>query len=76
MLASIMDHNASHTGSTCCVEALVSTTRTIANIMMMNPNEKMAAKADFCWRLICRFQRSRSGRAMMSRSQTISTAVE
>jgi len=52
-LASITDHNASHTGSTCWVVALISTTRTMATMTMRAPREKMAATAIFWGRLIC-----------------------
>jgi len=74
-LASIIDHRASQIGSTWCIEALVSITRTIAKTITTNPSEKIAASTDFCCRLIWRFQRRRSGRAMMRRSHRMSTAV-
>ena len=47
-LPSVMDHRASHTGSTCLVEALISMARIIATSITIKLNEKIAATASFC----------------------------
>ena len=50
--ASIIDHNASRTGSTCCVVALVCATRMIATIMTRILRENIAASVDFSFLLM------------------------
>ena len=64
MLASVMDHTASHMGSTCSYDGLVSMTRTMANMMMMKLKENKATRPDFCFLLICNLQSRRRGRAI------------
>ena len=56
-LPSTIDHSASHTGSTCLVEALISMARMIATTMTTKLNEKTAATAAFCFRSVWRLWR-------------------
>ena len=69
-LPSTIDHRASHTGSTCLVEALISIARIIATTITMRLNEKIAATAAFCFRSVWRLWRRDRSRVITRPSQS------